>query len=447
MEQSTTVASVETDGISIGELCTILIRKLPLIVLSVIVCLLAAYLYLQIVVAEYQTTVTILVDPIKQSSTIGKVLSSDFFDTKKDISTEVQLITNRTNLLAALDQLELSSYKTEEGRTYAEPGVLGSLRGKVTVNTVKNTNIVEISVRDQNPLFATDYANALASSFNHMLSGFSKESKSGQLEFLDTQIPLVEKQLEEATEKLYDYRFRTRIDFLSRNSTSLVDHISHLNTKVRPLLLQADQNKSLIEAYKKTYHEKLPPNVYYMQNETLMPKISAYQAIFEELILYEIVSNRYIITAYPAQESLIATVQSRVFELNSQIESYRRTIFGEILSTTKKFLIESKQETIPLREIEIYSRAVFEVILCNAEINTIRSIVATLEEETNKLPLVEKEVSRLSSDVDSLESIRKELNSFREQIALTSAAENSNVKIVSYALIPSSPVKIGRAHV
>ena len=66
--------------------------------------------------------------------------------------------------------------------------------------------------------------------------------------------------------------------------------------------------------------------------------------------------------------------------------------------------------------------------------------ILTFELEFNKLPVIEKELSKLQSNVDSLEAIRKELNSLLEQISLTAAADNNSVKLVSPAVVPTNPI-------
>jgi uncharacterized protein involved in exopolysaccharide biosynthesis/Mrp family chromosome partitioning ATPase len=420
MEYTDSSVSVETDGITIADLVKIVIQKFPHICIVTILSLIAAYAYVQTTVKEYQSSVTLMVHPIKQSTTIGKVLSSDFFDTSKDIATEVQLITNVTTLRMAARSLDLSSYVREDGETYENPGVLGDLRSKVTVTTVKSTNIVEITVRDPHPVFAADYANALAHTFNLRLAEFAQESKRGQLEFLNTQIPKIDEQLQQASDTLYEYKFRTKIDFLSHNATTLIDHIAYLNTKIKPLSLQILKNKAFLR-------DSYGMEVGAMEDQALISALSSYETIYEELILYEIVSNRSTAGSQVANNEKNTTMQPRVAELSNQMQEWRREVF-KIVS----FQMKGGKEDI--------SRAITEIVLAEAEIHTIGTIIELLEQECNQLPLLQKELSRLVGEVNSYEDIRKELHSYREQISLTVAAEGNNVKVVSLAAIPSRPV-------
>lgn len=439
--------ALEAEGISLSELMKILISEIPLIILCIVISLGSSWIYLTQVVSEYQTTTTLLVDPIKQSSTIGKVLSSDFFDTSKDIATEIPLITNTSNLLSALSQLDLASYVTDDGRTYEESCVLGNLKSKVSVTNVKNTNIVEISVRDQNPQFASDYANALALSFNHMLSNFSKDSKQSQLEFLEKQIPKVETQLQEANNLLYDYRFQTGIDFLANSTSVLVNHISYLSMKEKPLLLQIDKGNKALSEYEKLFGSHLPSLERYTSDEIVATIMTSYATAFEELMLYEVVSNNNFTNTTNlsvVNESINAPANSRIFSLNKQMQNSKRELLIRVIDITKEYQRNQNIHKGSLPVHDNISHTIVERITSELEADKIRHITLSFEHEFNKLPLIQKDLSTLMSDVESLESIRKELNSFREQIVLTVAAENNNVKIVSPAELPLSPISPNR---
>jgi len=440
-------AMEETKEISITDLMKIFMRGKLLILLCVLLSLAGAGLYVTKVVNEYQSTCTLLVDPIKQSSTIGTVLSSDFFDTNRDITTEIQLITNITNLNAALGRLDLSAYTTTDGRSYSEPEVLGNLRGKITVQALKDTNIVEITVRDQNPAFAADCANALAVSFNSMLSDFSKDSKQAQLEFLKRQIPTVEQQLQEANERLYDYRLETGIDFLSNSTSSLVNHISYLNVKKLPLVLQMEKSDALLQEFHERYGTAVPTLGGYTADAELGEITESYQKVFEELILYEVVSNndfRNTTNQSVVNEGLNTTVTTRVSQLNSQLHELRRYLRMRVTAVTEESLVRKGAGRLDREGLEEFFGIVVERLTSASEVQVISQIIYSFEHEFNQLPLIEKELSKLVSDVDSLEAIRKELNSFSEQITLTAAAESRNVKIVSPAVITTKPVSPDR---
>lgn len=430
------------EGISLQELFNIIIKKFYIVILFVIISMIIAFFYLKYATYEYQTSITILIDPIKKSSTIGKILSSDFFDSNNDISTEIQLLTNISNLNKAANKLDLTQYKDSKGLDYSNPSAIGSLKSKVSINTFKDTNIVELSVKDQNPKFAADYANQIAQSFNEMLSEYGQDSKNSQIEFLKEQIPYTEKQLDLANDKLFDYKAKTGIDFLSNSTASLVNHISYLQMRRKPLELQIIKSKSMINEIQKTYDMSLPTIEYYKEDNRIKEILKSYELAFDELILFDVVSNNNFRNTTNLSEvnyNINLSVNDRVTTLNSQMSVSKKDLFNRILELTKAkgFLITNAQ-------LNPYFNSIIEQLCSEVDFKNITKNIKSFEDEFNKLPVIEKEITKLKSDVDSLEAIRKELNSLLEQITLTMAAENNNVKLITPASIPITPISPNR---
>jgi uncharacterized protein involved in exopolysaccharide biosynthesis/Mrp family chromosome partitioning ATPase len=439
-EPSLEDSSSEMEGISIIELVQSITRRIPLFLACVAASVIVALLYLQQVTPQYQTSTIILVHPITQSSTIGKVLSSDFLDTSKDISTEVQLIKNITTLQEALGYLELSSYTDEKGNSYADQHIMGSLQDKVSIVTTKGTNIVEITVTDKNPQFAADFANALAISFNSMLSAFSKDSKTSQIAFLEQQIPDIERQLDEANEKLFSYRIQTGVDFLSNNTDSLTDNISYLQRKRRPLELQLEKSKETMRSYQDVYAEKLPTLESFRTDQQIQGILANYKAAFSELTLYEIVHGSDARNTYPLNSTSVNTADStRIVNLNSHLTTLKNQMLR--LSLTRTDALVTPNSQYPL---DVFACAIVEFLISDTEIASLQEVIKDLENEFNQLPLIDKELAKLTSSIDSLEAIRKELNSYQQQIKLTAEAENRNIKVVSQARLPLFPVSPNR---
>jgi capsular exopolysaccharide synthesis family protein len=437
--------SVETEeGISLQELFQCILDRLYIVIIVLLLFVAGAVLYLHFAVKEYQTTVTMIVEPISKMTSIGKVLSSGFFNSDADISTEIHLLTNITNLEASIQNLDLSQYRNDKGIPYTEPSALGSLSGKVTTSNFKDTNIVELSVTDENPQFAADYANALAKNFNDMLSTYGKDSKVSQIEFLQEQIPSTEQQLNDAQDKLFDYKADTGIDFLSNSTQSLVNHISYLSMRMKPLQLQVVKNNSLLQEFQGVSRNTLPSLDDFRNDLVIGENLKIYAMAFDELIQFDVVSNndyRNTTSLSVVNGAINESVNDRITKLNSQMAESKKNLMKRM-----KLLVENGGIHIEDRldsnyyDINNYCNTVIERICNEVDISSIGKTINTFEEEFNKLPLLEKELSKLQSDVDSLKAIRNELNSYLQEITLTAAAQNNNVKLVSPARIPHNPV-------
>ncbi len=442
MINSTNVTNEIEEGISLNEILNSIIKHFKLIILILIISILSALIYLNYTNEVYISSATILVDPIKKNSTIGKILSSDFFYSNNDISTEIQLLTNITNLEQAYNSLDLSKYTTPDGLIYKDSVSINSIKNNISVKTFKDTNIIEISVSDTNPKFTSDFANAIAISFNKLLSSYSKDSQNMQIEFLNNKIPETEQKIKEANNKLFNYKAETKIDFISNNIKTFVNHISYLQMREKPLKLQYLKNKALLNDFENEY-DNLPKLETLKNNTIILEWLHKYEKAYNELILFDISSN---INSWNTtnlsvvNSNLNLGLNERISQLNGEMNEAKKQIINEVtkLIDSQTLLINSKSNT--LFSLNKFTYTVMETLTSEVALNNINSTIVEFQEEFNQLPVIEKELSILESDVDSLEKIRNELNSLLEQISLTSAAENNNVKLVSPAKLPTKPI-------
>lgn len=429
------------EGISLGELFRIIIKRYYIIIIAVILSIIGAIFYLDNVIYEYSTTITILIEPLKEEYLVGKLLTNSIFDTGNDISTETILLTNIANLSAALDKLDLTKYKDSENNSYKKDSLLRTIKSKVSLTSVKDTNIVEVSVQDQNPKFAADYANALAFSLREMLAEYGQDSKNTQIEFLKQQIPETEQKIDEANEKLYNYKAQTGIEFLSNNTKTVVNYISYLQMRIKPLEVEEVKNQSLIKEYQDYFGYNIPTSNNLKNDCLIQEYLKDYTEAYNEYILFDILSNESSIDrkieGYRI-ESLDSDINQRINELNNERDKTKRSIINRLRQ------LISIDETNPLYSVDNYIQMILSSFICEIKINSLNSNIIYFEQEFNQLPLIEKKLTKLQSDVDSLEAIRKELNSLLEQISLTAAAQNNNVKLVSPAVVPTTPVSPNR---
>ncbi len=427
------------DGISITEIIKNILRYKYLVIAIILVSFISALIYLKFTEYQYKSTVTILVDPMKKSSTIGSVLSSDFFDSSDDITTEVQLLTNVSNLTSALSTLNLDKYVTSDGITYSSLPYSSFFSGKVSVSLLKDTNIVEVSVTDTNAEFTADFANAIAESFNKMLFEFSTDSKNMQIEFLEKQIPEVEKEVKVASDKLFDYKFETGIDFLSNNAASLVNNISYLQMKRKPLELENYKYLVQIDNFQKYYDNKLPTLDDVKKDKIIHDNLDNYQAAYHEVTFFDLSSN---INSWNTtnlsvvNDNLNVATNSRISELNNIISESKKLILKRLDILINTYNLDNNIKY----SLNKYNLILLNTLTSEIDIVNIDNSISSFQQEFNKLPIIEKEISKLQSDLDSLEAIRKELNSMLEQVSLTAAANTNSVKVVSPAIIPNFPI-------
>ena len=118
-------------------------------------------------VPQYQSSTTVLVDYRANES--ETVTSSDLDLSKKLVRTYTEIIKSLTILNPVIEEMDLSLTPNE-------------LLKKISVSQVNETEIIKISVTDEDPILARDIANTLAQTFSEEISHIMKVDSTSVLD-------------------------------------------------------------------------------------------------------------------------------------------------------------------------------------------------------------------------------------------------------------------------
>ncbi|MFA6682220.1 MAG: polysaccharide biosynthesis tyrosine autokinase, partial [Sphaerochaeta sp.] len=383
--------------------------------------------YLYFAVPLYESQVSVLVDPIQKSSSIENLLGGSANTTK--IATEVELITSRKNIEYALSTLNLASYTDADGNAYADSAILGSVRERIVVSTVKDTNIVRITVTDANRLFAKDFANALASSYDDLLTGIARNSKTAQREFIESQIPINNASLQHASDALGDFRENSDIIQLTDKSSLLVEQISYYALRLEPLMLQLDESLVFINSYNEGLKQAGITGFLSLDDIRKDPvvagKLKELTAWKTELTMYE-----SLVSPAPNQNTSasLSSGSSRTYILSSAISQTTKDLLDRVTALTRSY---AKDTNI---------QAIVQALTTEVGIEVLQSRGEVFVDELSKLPILERQLSELMRDVQIYEAIGLKLRDMLEEVKLVEAAVTGNVTVVDPAILPRSPV-------
>lgn len=426
--------NINEEGISISELWGIFKARFTWFIVTLVLVVLGAIVYLQYVIPQYSSTVTVLVEPITTSSSLDDLMLTNLSSSSSKISTEIELLKSRANIDAALELLDLSQYKDSVGIPYSEFYEISPDSDKISVSSVKDTKLVSISVTDENPQFAADFANALSVSYDNLLTKIAKNSKTTQREFLETQIPINEKELKEASDKLSDYKEESGVLQLTEKSSMLVNQISYYELRKEPLNLQKIEANSKIDDITESLKEQninLPSPSELTSDKTFQDFVENYSINESELIMYEAVNS-----STSSDESAIS-FESRVSELTSTLSSISKKMLDNLNLKMKKYSNGDVYTTALLNE---YSRAVLTNQLCDIALSVLDERAEQFSQELDQLPIIERKVTELQRDVTVLQQIGVQLRTMLEEVKLVEAAVTGNVTLVDKAVIPNRPV-------
>jgi len=417
------------EGMSIKELLHILKVRMGWIIVAFLLVMGAAVAYLQYVTPMYEAGVTVIVDSLQKSSSIENLLMGQ---TTTRINTEVELALSRINIESALQLLDLRSYRTADDVPYTDKSALGAVKNRTSVTTVKDTNIVKITVTDQNYTFAADFANALAESYNELLGSIAKSSKTVQKEFIQSQIPLNEKELQKAADALGKFREESGIIQLSDKSKLLSDKIAHFQLRREPLALQLNEAINNIQTYSMILAGSAIDFPRYEQvvgDVDVIRLLSTYKDMSRELALYNAIQDGQ------AQNQ-------RQFVLSSAIAQTTKALLDRVtLLVAPRGL--SADAYIMLNAIEL-AKSIYNRIVTEADIALLISIEETYAEELSQLPVLERRLLDLQRDVQVYETLRLRLMELLEEVKIAEAAIAGSVRVVDEARINERPVSPNR---
>ncbi|MCR4675813.1 MAG: polysaccharide biosynthesis tyrosine autokinase [Sphaerochaetaceae bacterium] len=402
--------NVEEIEISIPQIFWAIKRRRIWIYLFFVVALAVAFFYLNHTDNVYEAGASAMVEPIQSGSSIEDMLSVSSSNSK--IDTEVQLITSSRNLKNAINKLNISDYLDPDGEPYSKETIFkaienGTFKEKISVSTVSNTKIVTITVKDTNPKFCADFANALLSAYSDMLTEIAKNSKSSQVAFIEEQIPKTEKLLEAAAVELSEYKEKSGVDYLAEKSSVLSTKIAMCQLEIEPLKLQLIEIETLLNT--------LMDNPQELVSKVLAdPYISAlledYMSNCKELILYKNIENN--------SES-----ENRVYVLKNSISSKQKDIQDALYEYAG-----------------MSAGVVTDYVCVSTYIKAIDSVIEIYNNELTDYPVMERTLLDLQRNVQIYEQLLLSLRQLLEETRMVEAAVVSNVTVIDDAVIPTKPI-------
>ena len=424
-------------------------RKHRLLFVGVVIAAVALTgLYLFFATPIYEASVTVKVEPTSKSS-----MSDIFMDqvtgsySSKDISTEVELIKSRSNFEKVITDLDLVDRMIEpevkekmiqEG--YSEEDIVDSLAKTlseiVTVSPVKDTRIVKISVQHANPALATDIANKLAEVYNEKLADLSKRDVRTKREFIESQIPLIEADLRQATDALKKFKETYKIYVLEEHAKSLLQILSNYDQQYNNLSLQLNEKQAEKDAYLQLLKEFESSEA-----EARVSKWIKTSETFSNPVIAQLKSKRANLEIelaalkqqYPVTDP---KVQAKITEIAKTDELIKKE--------TENFIRTGESQTLnPAYEDALinYISSTSNIQVLESRLQAVEKIKKSYEKQLAQLPELEQRLLELQRQVTVKENLYTLMLEKLEEAKISEAAVVGNAAVVDYAKSPRSPVK------
>lgn len=387
------------DEISLRELIEILFRQKKIIIGITVISILISS-----VVSFF------LIQPVYEAKTV--LMASQITD-KVRSTQRIDGIEGILNSIAQYPQLTIETYRQQIKNPIILEEVIEELKLKernitrinlesmITLDTIKDTNLIEIRVRNTDKELATKIANTLSNKFTNFISNMIKKQAEKSSGVIFNQFQIEKGKLDEV---LLEYK-----NFLSQPNS------------VKELEKEVDSKLSLLTEYKtdltteKVLEQQIRAKINQAEKElkTTPEKIELKKSLSEEAFMAQVVSEN------------TKETSNNLFDVSISVEEKNDNYYflKSTISDFKISLAESlaKQKNLT-KEIE------------NAQ-KELKSLQGTLVEKQHEERIITRKIEFAQSTYDSF---NKKLEESR--IAQSSAVENAGIIIVSLASIPVNPI-------
>ena len=455
----------ESSEIDFKEIYFILSSNFNMIISSVIISFLVSIIYIYCSIPLYQSYASILVE--SSSNQLSLFSNMGMSENANTIDNEVEILKSRNTINRVLNQfINTDEYKNMylfNNKDYDLPDVnslfrkvflvdyfsnqrpvkindqfqikllVESLRSRLSINKIRNTDVIEISLLSPDPNESARIVNRLISAYQSV----DKEWNNGEMihmkTFLDSQIDFKEQELNEVENKLSEFQKKEEIYGLDGNSELLLKQLT---------LIESDY-----------YSNQAQENILEERKKYLYNELTEEEKLLTERVMNTINERLFALKSEIAQREsdLISTIALQGEE-HQAVTSGRKTLnkLKETLKQQTNLLIS---QGVSIGDPIEYRQALMDTILV---IEASQALFASKSKELNKLvKKYEHELSILPNKALTFSRLARERNILsetyaimmqkREEAKISEASQLGKIRIVDLAypdIVPVKPKKI-----
>lgn len=395
----------------------------------------------------YRATARIIIDKeTSRSPLTGEQLDSgDYMSQQLTFHTHFKIITSRPVMEKVLTEVKLPSESFEPGlishsiatvKTNLKHAIhaifpapeedhpsteeesltkeVEALTGKIQIEEVRNTRLLNISVQDHDPQIAKDLANAIGETYIFYDSSTRLESSRKIMDWLSNQLYAIKKKVEDSEREFLAFKERENIFSLEGSHKISTQNIEEMNSdyiKARSQRLEIEAKIQALKKFIETGNREDIRNIpTFIKNELL-------ESLFAELLNTE-VEYQKISSVYRHKHPEMVKVTSKISELRSKIRQQIQKAMDNA---------EAERAVLLARE--------------NA------SLQATRDYKSQAIGTNQKELQYaiLEREVDTNKQLYDTLLAKIKQTNVTDEITKSNLRLVEPATIPIQPIKPKKA--
>ena len=308
-----------------------------------------------------------------------------------------------------------------------EETIISQVRNSITVNALKNTNIIEINSENINPKLACIIANNTASVFVEESRSTNRSRASEAKRFIEEQLIEKEIELKRVEEEKLQYKQQENILYLDEETKINIEQLANFQSQ------EIENNNQIVENRAKLIevHRQLEKQAEtYISSETITtnPEVRELQS---QLTALEI-QLPTLLEKYAKGNPQISEIEIKIRETKNKISEKVAEIVGSKVSTRNPIYQTLLAQVVTLETT---------VISLETKKESLASSVKEYESRLEKLPDKELHLARLERAVKVSENIYIILLEKYQEARINEVMEIGDIRIIDEARIPNSPIK------
>lgn len=295
------------------------------------------------------------------------------------------------------------------GESADESALVGGFLGRVSVEPVRGSRLVDVFFQSTSPQFAAAAVNALAEEYVNQNLELKLQSTDNMLEWLDKELANQQKKVEESERALAEYRDRQNALSLDDKQNIVLARLNQLNDAVTRAKTSRVQRESLYNQIK-----SLPAGA----NVDALP----------------VVAQNPTVQSLKAKLTDLQRQKSQLSERYGDKHPAIQAINAQLADTQQQLDAESRRTLVTVQNE--YQSAVLEEQTLSRSLDAAKGDAMDLNRKSIDYGVMEREAKSNRQVYEALLQREKELR-------VSSNSRSNNVRIVDRAEVPKSPLTPG----
>ncbi len=312
----------------------------------------------------------------------------------------IQQFKDNVKLLLQMEKKELSPHEKQLA-------VMEKVKEKISIDQIRDTRLLTVTVKDKNPVLAADMANTLANKYIEFNLSNKMESSKQTLGWLNNELYEMRKNLEQSEKDFFDYKQENKVFSIAGKQKMTEQKIEEFNTRY----LEARNRRLELDAKINEFTEHINGNKGITAIRSLVdnPMIDT---IYSKVVDLELEYSRLF--------NIYKEKHPKIVQLTSELSKSRYRLTQEI----KKELANLKSE---------------RTVLLAREQNLEKNI-SGFEADALNTSSKELKYNILKRNVDSNQNLYDLMLSRVKESNILQTSDTSNIRVVEKALGPVLPV-------